>query len=254
MGHDMHTQETTILTLVLIGTGVLGMILLYFIITMIRQHRKTQLLHHEKIQAEIRTLERERRRIANDLHDDLGPMLASVKFHATAAELKTEEDKILIQKVCDLIDEMLTRIREIAFDLMPNALTRKGLVATLEELIPKAEKLFPFKIEFVHDQSSLLLPPEMTIHLYRIILEIIHNTIKHSEATELTMKLLLTENEVIFESRDNGIGFDLKRIDEKMEGLGLKNLQTRTEIMHGELKIQTEPGKGVWYYLHIPLT
>lgn len=253
MGYDMHPTETTILTLLLIGAVVLGMILLYFIVTMVRQHRTTQQLHRDKIQAEIRALERERRRIANDLHDDLGPMLASVKFHVTAVEPKTEDDAALIQKVSDLIDEMLTRIREIAFDLMPNALSRKGLIPTLEELIPKAQKFFPLKIEFMHSTSSPELPPEMVVHLYRIILEIIHNTIKHSGATQLFIQLTVSDKEVFFESRDNGIGFDLHKLDEKIEGLGLKNLQTRTELMHGEMKIQTEPGKGVQYYLHIPL-
>jgi signal transduction histidine kinase len=254
MGHDMDTQETTILTLALIAAGVLAVILFYFIFTMIRQHRKTRLLHYEKIEAEVRTLERERLRIANDLHDDLGPMLAAIKFKVTSVEPLHKDDELMIQKVCEHIDEMLTRIREIAFDLMPNALSRKGLIPTLEELIPKAQKMFPLKIHFTYEDASIPLRSDTVIHLYRIILEIIHNTIKHSKATELNMKLSITEKQVIFESKDNGIGFDIIKVNEEQSGgLGLINLQTRTEIMRGEMKVHSYPGGGVWYYLQIPL-
>ena len=253
MGHIMDTQEKTLFTLAIIAAIVMGMILLYFIITIIRQHRKTRQLHLEKIQAEIHTLERERKRIANDLHDDLGPMLSAIKFKINAVDVVSNSDQKLIESVNEHIDDTLTRIREISFDLMPNALSRKGLIATLEELIPKAQKLFPLKIHFSHE-SLAPLPPEMVIHLYRMILEIIHNTIKHSQATTLTMKLFITSREVLFESADDGIGFDIRTIDEQQQGLGLKNLQSRTEIMHGELRIETSHGKGVSYQLHIPLT
>ena len=128
----MDTQETKVYIAALIAAGVLGVILIYFIITMIRQQRKTQRLNLEKIEAEIRTLEKERKRIASDLHDDLGPLLSAIRFKINAVDLINDDDKVLIENASQHIDDTLNRVREISFDLMPNTLIRKGLVQTLE--------------------------------------------------------------------------------------------------------------------------
>ena len=134
----MDTQETKIYLAALIAAGVLGIVLLYFIITMIRQQRITQRLNREKIEAEILTLEKERQRIASDLHDDLGPILSAIKFKINAVESRSGEDTELIRKASEHVDETIHRIRQIAFNLMPNTLTRKGLLAATEELIGKS--------------------------------------------------------------------------------------------------------------------
>lgn len=248
----MDTKEKTIFILALIAAGIVGIVLIYFIITIIRQQKRTKQLHLDSMHAEIRTLERERKRVATDLHDDLGPLLSAIKFKITAVEATTTEDKALIEKASRHIDEALARIREISFDLMPNALIRKGLVYTIGELIPKAEKLFPVKIQFRHD-VAVGLNQEMVVNLYRVILEIIHNTVKHSRATELQLELKADEKKVSFKSMDNGVGFDLEKTIEATEGLGLKNLYSRAGVMNGEIIIDTKPGSGVLYFLEIPL-
>ena len=126
----MDTQETKIYIAALIAAGVLGIILVYFIVTIIRQQRKTQKLHRDKIEAEILTLEKERGRIAADLHDDLGPILSAIKFKINSVDLHSEEDKKIMEKASTHVDETIRRIREISYDLMPNTLIRKGLVFT----------------------------------------------------------------------------------------------------------------------------
>lgn len=248
----MDTQETKVYIAALIAAGVLGIILIYFIITMIRQQRKTQRLNLEKIEAEIRTLEKERKRIASDLHDDLGPLLSAIRFKINAVDLINDDDKVLIENASQHIDDTLNRVREISFDLMPNTLIRKGLVQTLEEFIPKMEKLVPLKIHFTHEDINEL-PTEMTINLYRIVLEIINNTVKHSQATNLVIQLTKPGKKIVLLTSDDGIGFDYEKKKEENPGLGLKNLQSRAEIMHGELLINTQPGKGVKYSIEIPL-
>jgi len=103
----MDTQETKVYIAALIAAGVLGVILIYFIITMIRQQRKTQRLNLEKIEAEIRTLEKERKRIASDLHDDLGPLLSAIKFKINSVDLTHEDDKMMIEHASQHIDDTL---------------------------------------------------------------------------------------------------------------------------------------------------
>jgi signal transduction histidine kinase len=248
----MDTQETKVYIAALIAAGVLGIILIYFIITMIRQQRKTQRLNLEKIEAEIRTLEKERKRIASDLHDDLGPLLSAIKFKINAVDLINDDDKLLIENASQHIDDTLNRVREISFDLMPNTLIRKGLVQTLEEFIPKMEKLVSLKIHFTHKDINEL-PTEMTINIYRIVLEIINNTVKHSQANNLVIQLTKPGKKIVLLTSDDGIGFDYEKKKEENPGLGLKNLQSRAEIMHGELLINTQRGKGVKYSIEIPL-
>lgn len=248
----MHTNEETTITLAIIAAGVLGVILLYFLFTMIRQQKKTRQLHLDNIQAEIRALERERQRIASDLHDDLGPLLSAVKFKINAVDAPGEGDKELIEKASQHIDESISRIREISFDLMPSALNRKGLIAAIEELIPKTEKIFPIKIHFKHS-GDINLKPELMINIYRMVLEVIQNTIKHSNASVLFLNLAMEEKKIDFKSEDNGVGFNLEEIKQKSNGLGLKNLFSRAEVMQGELSIDTRPGKGVSYHLIAPI-
>ncbi len=131
----MHTTETKIYTTILIAAGVLGIILVYFVINIIRQQRKNLIFQKGKIQAEITTLENERRRIASDLHDDLGPLLSAVKLQINSVEVPDEEDRELIERSGMYIDNILSRIREISNNLMPQALSRKGLIIALQEFI-----------------------------------------------------------------------------------------------------------------------
>ena len=248
----MDTNETKIYIAALIAAGVLAVLLIYFIITMIRQQRKTQRLHLEKIQAEILAQEKERKKIASDLHDDLGPLLSAIKFKINSIDVESDEDISLIEQVSRHIDDTLDRVRKISFDLLPNTLTRKGLVQTVEEFISKVDKLVQLKIHFVHSDLKGL-TDEMNINFYRIILEIINNTIKHSRAERLKIEIIRTDEKIILLSADDGIGFQNVLDDGAHQGLGLRNIQSRTEIMRGVLKIDTRPGSGVKFNIEIPL-
>jgi len=248
----MDTEETKIYIAALIAAGVLALMLLYFLITMIKQQRKTQRLHLEKIQAEILAQEKERKKIAANLHDELGPILSAIKFKINSVDLVKDEDKEIIDAASQHIDGTLEKIRQISFDLLPNTLTRKGLVHALDEVILKLEKLVSLKIRFSHDEMNDL-PDELKINLYRIVLEIINNTVKHSQAKNLNIDLRRSSKEIVLLTADDGVGFDVEKKAAMNPGLGLRNLQSRAEIMRGELLINTEPGRGVQYNIRIPL-
>ena len=248
----MDTQETKVYLAALIAAGVLGIILVYFIITMIRQQRITQKLNREKIEAEILTLEKERQRIASDLHDDLGPILSAIKFKINSVESKSEEDTELIRKASEHVDETIQRIRQIAFNLMPNTLTRKGLVAATEELISKIMESLPLKISYqLNPIPDISL--QKSINLFRMIQEIIQNTVKHAGASELFIKLDAKDKYIVLTTEDNGIGFDYEKVNDLNRGLGLRNLASRVEIMNGISAVETGPGKGVKYKFEIPI-
>jgi two-component system, NarL family, sensor kinase len=248
----MDTQETKIYLAALIAAGVLAIILVYFIITMIRQQRITQRLNREKIEAEILTLEKERQRMASDLHDDLGPILSSIKFKINAVESKSEEDTELIRIASENVDETIQRIRQIAFNLMPNTLIRKGLAAAIEELISKVTESLPLKISYqLNSIPDISL--QKSINLFRMLQEIIQNTVKHSGASELYINLAAKDKYIVLTTEDNGKGFDFEKVNDQNKGLGLRNLTSRAEIMNGHIAVETGAGKGVKYKFEIPI-
>lgn len=131
----MDAQETRIYTAVLITAIVFGGIVLFFIISIIRQQRKNLNLHKQNILAQITGIERDRARIAHDIHDELGPLLSSIKLRINNFELTDGDDKIQIEKINYSIDKAVIRIREISHDLMPADLLSTGLVMALREYI-----------------------------------------------------------------------------------------------------------------------
>jgi len=250
----MHPEEKDIYKFVIIVASVLGIIIAYFIFSIIRHQRRTLRLNQEKIQAEITTMENERRRIASDLHDELGPLLSAVKLQINSLDYPNDEDRVLIAKAGNHIDEIIRKLRDISNNLMPNTLIRKGLTAAIEEFVASINQVNTqqLQISFEHHIKQPI-PKEKEIHLYRIIQEIIHNTLKHANASLLSIKIRTNENRLFLLTEDNGMGFDYATRRKENVGLGLHNLGSRTEIMGGQLNIITEPGKGMRCVFEIPI-
>jgi two-component system, NarL family, sensor kinase len=248
----MDTKEEEFYQAILVVASVVGTILLYFVITAITYHRKSIRMHKDKIQAEIDTLENERRRIASDLHDELGPLLSAVKLQINNIETKGEEDQQLVEKSSQHIDSVIHKLREISNNLMPNTLLRKGLKTAIEELAETYKKLSKLEIRFTCEQE-LRLDQNKEINIYRIVQEVLHNTIKHSGADLLLIRLSKEENRILLATADNGKGFNYFLKSKELKGLGLRNLQSRAEVMGGELTCNSQPGKGVTYIFDIPV-
>jgi signal transduction histidine kinase len=247
----MDAQETRIYTSVIITAIVLGTIITYFIISILRQQKKNMELHKQNILAEITQIEKERARIAADLHDDLGPLLSAVKMKINSFELSQKNQEEII-KTNQHIDDILKRIREISFDLMPNSLLRKGLFMAIKEFIGYLNNNSGFNFIFNGD-PNIKLSEQRSINIYRIIQEIVHNAIKHSRATELKIELDTIKNNLVLRVADNGIGFDYNRESKNTIGFGLRSLLSRTEIMGGQMFLESEKGKGTTYTFEIPI-
>src|ERR1700694_1273870 len=178
----MDAQETRIYTAVVITSLVLGIIIIHFFTSIILQHRNRVRLYKQSIQTEITTLERERTRMAADLHDEVGPVLSAVKLKLNSLDIQNAADENEVRKTSEQIDNLLKRMREISFDLMPNSLIRKGLPAAITEFVEYCGRSSELHIHFGFE--PLTLSQQQSINLYRIIQEIIHNTIKHARASE----------------------------------------------------------------------
>jgi two-component system NarL family sensor kinase len=249
----MDTQEARIYITIIITCLLLGTIIIYFTISVIRQQRRNLELQKANALAEISAMEKERARIATDLHDDLGPVLSVVKFRVDHATSSDEDEKEELVKASEQLDELIARMREVANNLMPSALHRKGLISAVEEFTRNVSDSSGLGITFTTGEE-LNVTEEKSINIYRVIQEVVHNCMKHAKASRL---------EIIFEEkngflkilcRDNGIGFDYSGTAGQGTGIGLRSIKNRTEIMGGNMTVESKPGKGTAFLFEIPIT
>ena len=246
----MDAKETSFYTAILIVCAVVGVIIIYFIVSIIRQQRRSVRLYKQSLLTEITTLEKERSRMASDLHDEVGPMLSAIKLRIAGLDIN-EEDEEDLEKTNDEIDKVIKRMREISFDLMPTSLTRKGFAVALQQFIDYCSKSAALKINFKFNE--ILLTESQAINLYRISQEIIHNTIKHAEASELLVELRQDKDKIVLATRDDGKGFNYEEKSGEAKGMGLQNLLRRAEIIGGKMFFESQKGKGTTYIFEIPI-
>jgi len=248
----MPTNETKIYTAILIAAILMVLFIGSFVWMLLRHHAKHISLYKEKLEAEATTLERERRRIANDLHDGLGPLLAGVQLYAGSLKSTIPEDKVLIDKILINIKDALADIHTISNHLLPNVLIRIGLIEGMSDVAKDINRSNKIKIDYKATLHSRL-STEFTIHVYRILMEIITNTIKHANATLLSIQIKERNQVVVIKTIDNGTGYDASRIFTYNTGLGLKNILSRVELLNGVIFINSTPETGTIYEIEIPI-
>jgi two-component system, NarL family, sensor kinase len=236
---------------VYIACVIILIIIIFFISAIVRQQRKVSLWQQARIAAEINTLEAERKRIAGDLHDELGPMLSAIKLQINHLEPEDETENAVLEKSSKQIDGIIQRFREISYDLLPNTLVRKGFIKATHEYISKLKILHPLQIEFTSPDFSL--KPEQEVNLYRVVQEIMQNTIKHARATVLKINIIAKDKSIFLQTKDDGIGFNYSEKSLEAKGVGLLSLQSRAQLLGGQLVVHTQPGNGTTFEIEIPL-
>jgi len=200
------------------------------------------------IQKTIEVENRERQRIATDLHDSLGALLSSMVLHIQVLEKNYEKDPALIKKLMylnQLANHSLESIEEVINNLNPSVLSRLGLVKTLEKIIKKVN--VPGKTHFSIDARNLnyKLSQGMEVILYRICTELINNALKHSGAEKAWFTLYNIKKEIHLKYKDNGIGFQDDGSFFEDDKTGLNNILSRVESVGGVCRINSEEDKGV---------
>lgn len=245
-------EQQNIYTAIWIAVVLIGIIIIYFIASVIRYHRDYIRLQKKRILAEITTQENERKRIANDLHDSLGPLLSSVKFNINSIDVHNEDDQQVINKAGKHIDEIIKSMRQISYNLIPPTLERKGLIEAVKEFINNLNQQKFLNMQ-LHVTSITHLAKDKEIHVFRMIQEIVNNTIKHAHAKNLQIAFREEENNILILTKDDGKGFEVEKIRSSSGGLGLKSLESRTEILNGKLILESDPQRGTNYTIKIPL-
>lgn len=245
--------------------GTLGMVLLalsifFFFVTYQKRMLKKQLelnetkarQQEEILQNTISAQEKERKRIAQDLHDEVGAMLSVVKLNVGRIEKKSEEPvaKELAAETKTYLDEVITQVRRISRSLLPPSLEKLGLYFALEELANWVNKADQLKIICWRGGEQFRFDSKKELAVFRIVQELLNNAIKHAGAGTIYVNARFSpNNNLMISVTDNGKGFDLK---EKMNtGLGLKNLESRSVIMNAKFKMKSTPGKGTTAIIYL---
>ena len=200
--------------------------------------------------------DKERKRIAQDLHDRLGSMLSMVKLHFQKTSINIEKLKLNNQeeynKANKLLDEACNEVRKIAHNLNSGILKNFGLVASIEELKATLINTGEYEVELVTHQFDERLSFDYEVAIDRIIREIVSNILKHAEATEISFQLLRKKDVLHISVEDNGKGFDPKKISSST-GMGLKNIRSRLLPYKGDLTIDSVIGRGTSVFIELPL-
>jgi len=201
----------------------------------------------------IRARENECARIARELHDDLNQRMAMISIDLDQLCQTTQDVKLQLQLqgIVRQAREVSTEIHRISYDLHPSKLAQLGLVAAVKSLCGDLRKTHELVIEFLHEGIPLSLPVEISLCLYRIVQECLHNIIKHSGAEAARVELIGTDNEVRLRVSDSGIGFDIGSQTLK-KGLGLISMRERLRLVGGTVSIDSRPSKGTQVYAKVP--
>ncbi|MEP2024877.1 MAG: histidine kinase [Reichenbachiella sp.] len=187
--------------------------------------------------------EKERKRIAQELHDGLGQLLSTARLNISALEdmVKSEVDKQW-QNSLKLIDDAVTEVRHISHNMMPNALISIGFEAAIKEQVHIINDAGDVKVHIDLPSDRIDLPESEAIALYRVIQEVLNNALKYAEAKNIWLKVVKQEPLSII-IKDDGKGFDPHMITTS-SGIGWLNIQSRMEILNGEVHIDSSPGNG----------
>lgn len=201
----------------------------------------------ELIHASINSQEQERRRIAQDLHDEVGAMLSTIRLQLSAAANKLTPDNNPVLPAVNMVDETITNVRRISKDLLPPTLEKFGLANALNELADKVSEATGITIQKELPAQTTRMELERELALYRVIQEMMNNAMKHAEATVFHLRLKEQNGHLHLSFSDNGKGFDLHALQQSRSGqtgLGLKNLENRVGVAGGEMTLTSAPGKG----------
>ena len=245
----MHTQETRIFFALLAGTTVLVLLMIFFIIKIIHYQRKKATIHQGSIMQQIKVIEGEKEKIAIELHDDIGASLSAIKLRLQCLQLEDPNMQANIDFAENQIDIIMQKLRGISQHMMPEKLKRKGLKMALMELadymLDGSEIIVNFSANEINIEN------DAAIQLYRISQEILNNILKHSQATQVDIILKQDDQLFSLQIKDNGKGFRKQEVIKNSEGIGLRNIMARIDILKAKLYLRTYPGKGVDYQIEI---
>ena len=256
-------QRRTIMNYILFGSAA---ILLVFSLLAYRNYNQKKRLQQQRIseletekkltatEAVLKGEEQERTRLAKDLHDGLGGMLSGIKYSFQTMKgnlVLTPENAMAFERSIDMLDSSIKEMRRVAHNMMPEALVKFGLDTALKDFCNDINQSGALQVSY----QSIGMEGEdveqtTAITIYRIVQELINNTMKHAAAKTAIVQVSKEGRHINITVEDDGKGFDTAVL-KKINGIGWSNIQSRVEYLKGNLDVQSEPGKGTSVHIEI---
>lgn len=264
----MESTSQSIDTQLVLILGTCGMLLLTAAIAMfiylyqrklIKRKIEFQKIEDLLKQQELKTAyamlegqEKAHKRIAEELHDNLGSILVTLNMFADTLQKKKDPESIqlLALKISEVAQIANDATRKISHSLDSGVLKHFGLATAIEELAEALNQSQQIKVS-CHVQISGQLDSEISLNIYRIVQELTNNTLKHAHATIINIDLNQIHGSINLIFEDNGIGFHPDHIE--TSGMGLKNLKSRVDRLDGNLSLESQTNKGTTVIIDIPL-
>jgi PAS domain S-box-containing protein len=223
------------------------------LISVIRNITERKQLENRILDTIISTEEKEREKFARNLHDELGPLLSSIKMYVNSLSSSVEKPKhdFIIAQLKIILKEVIQSTKELSNDLSPHVLTNYGLLAALEWFI---NQLKPYiSVTFETNLKDERFPTSMELSVYRIIKELMNNTIKHAQATKITIKLFLILKSIHLHYSDNGVGFSENwHSNYEFMGMGMSNIMSRCRSINATSKFFNNAPNGMAFEMQLP--
>ena len=202
--------------------------------------------------------ENERRRIALELHDQIGQTLTAVKINLQTAQRKPEAEAFeeSLEQSISIVERALSQVRNLSLTLRPSMLDDLGLVAALRWYVDRQAQRGGFVVDFYADEFEERPNSEVETACYRVAQEAMTNIMRHADAGQIKVQILNLDNELQMMIEDDGRGFDVTDALERAgqgESLGLLGMRERVQLLGGKFEIETAPGKGASLTARFPL-
>jgi len=236
--------------------GGIFIVLLLSLLLSYSYYKRSQLKQQNiATNAIIETEEKERKRIAQDLHDSVSQLMMAAKINLSVVgneiAFADEAQKSRYEKAINLVDEGFKEVRTISHNMMPQALLESGLSLVIKQFIENIGN-DAITINFFSKGFEDHFDNTIETILYRILQECINNVMKHAKASRVDISLIRDEDNISLTIEDNGKGFDTTDAAH-YDGMGLKNMRTRVNFLKGKIELDSHPGRGTLVSVYIPL-
>jgi signal transduction histidine kinase len=240
-------------TFVIIGTVLVLFFLVFFYLLITQMHRR-RMLHKKEmldlktqyeqtiLQAQLEIQEQTFRNISQEIHDNIGQVLSLAKLNLNTFGSDPTEEKVAITE--ELLSKAITDLRDLSKSLNTEKISDIGLVAAIGHELNIIKKAVHLETELAYNSTAVHLNPEQTIVVFRMMQESFNNILKHAKATLLCVKIDAQKEGLYITITDNGIGFDIEKLNSHETGIGLKSMKQRAELIGGNVNITSRPQEG----------
>jgi len=260
---QLSIRQKNTLNYILIGSAFT---LLIISLLTFRNYKQKQKIQEQRIselekekqltatEAVLKGEEQERTRLAKDLHDGLGGMLSGIKYSLNTMKgnlIMTPDNSQAFERSMDMLDSSIKEMRRVAHNMMPEALVKFGLDTALKDLCNDINQSGALQVNYLSiGMENAAIEQTTAITIYRIVQELINNTMKHAAAKTAVVQVTKTNNQLAVTVEDDGQGFDTSVLNQS-KGIGWSNIQNRVDFLKGTLDVQSEKEKGTSVHIEL---